>query len=198
MRHAVIVRMIYNDEEFRKRLALFAETAYRSLCKQTDKNFDVLIKCNPSHFAWVKSIGLKPFCQTVPPERDEKGRFKDFVGWDKIRELSPGDYDLYSSLDSDDFVHPEYIARVKQECDEENLHIHFQPRLYNIKTGEEKETKRKYGEKGSAFYSLYKSPYFIGCDSHLKMPQYANKSKLIDGYCWIGIHDDNDSSHMEI
>jgi predicted DNA-binding protein (MmcQ/YjbR family) len=215
--HVVITRLDYEDDsKIDSRIELYKSLTLPCLLEQTDQNFDIAVKCNPKHFEKVRQINERiiPFYIT----RKGKERIKrlynysklyiDFIEWEYVRGLKK--YNIQTSLDSDDIVEKNYIAKIKEEVGKhikeypgESLHIHFQPELVNIRTGETKKMNRRYSNKlGSMFYSLFqpgkKDYIFIGHDSHLKMMEYADRSVLIpEGYCKLSVHGDNDSTTME-
>jgi hypothetical protein len=204
MSHIVITRMLYedNDPRFEDRLALYKTLCLPRLERQTDKEFNVAVLCNKSHRNIFAKLGIIPFhLKDNWFGRVGKIGWSAFTPWENVKGLDK--YDIQSNLDSDDLVSENYIERIKKVAVGDNsLHIHFQPRLFNLHTFEEKEQKKKYNEEcGSAFYSLYqpdkKKYIYVGHDSHIRMGQYMDKSILIgEGYCWINIHGSNDSTTM--
>ena len=195
--------MLYrNKKDFLERFELYKETALFSLRNQKSKNFDIGIKCNPKHADIIKKEfpNIITFYQEGFGKRNKDGYYTDFVPWEKIRGLEK--YDIQTSLDSDDMVSEDFIKIIEDNIKEKkhSVHIHFQPVLIDNVTNEIVRMKTRYSsKKGSAFYSLYQPEdyIFIGHDSHLKMPQYAKETILIDeGEVLIVIHDKNDSSNM--
>ncbi len=194
--------MLYKEKkDFLKRFELYKKLTLNSLRKQTRQGFDIAVKCNPKHTHIVKEEfpDIITFYQTKTTTKNKYGYYVDFVGWEHIKGLDK--YKIQTSLDSDDFVSENFIKKIEDTVKGKNhsVHIHFQPTIYNIKTGEKKKMKRRYGEKGSVVYSLYNADVFIGCDSHLKMGNYAKESILIgEGYAFMGIHNNNDSSRIDM
>lgn len=201
-KHVVVTRMLYKHEfDFLKRLELYKKTAYTSLITQNNKNFDIAVLCNPEHDKHLISLGIIPFHR-------KDGHFGEktlagwhtFVDWSNIEGLEK--YYIQSNLDSDDEVTSDYVDKVQNLLyGNKRIHLHFQPKLRDYKTKEEKEMKTKYDiNRGSAFFSLYQPEeegyIYLGCDSHRDMVKYADKSILVNGFCFVNIHADNDTSSM--
>ncbi len=208
MTHVIITRMLYpeNSPAFDERLAFYRSLVLPRLKAQSVKDFDIAVLCGRYHADIFERLGLIPFHLKNNWLGQKPGKFWScFTTWDNIEGLEK--YDVQSNLDSDDLVSDKYVERIRRAVEvdggKQSLHIHFQPRLFNLLTLEEKPQKKQYGlGVGSAFYSLYqpdKTNYaYIGQDSHLRAGSYADKSILIgEGYCWIGIHDNNDSTTMD-
>lgn len=206
--HVVVSNMTYADEAaFSKRLAWYKAEVLPRLFAQTDRSFDIAIQCNPAHIDRVKEIS----CAVIPftnrnwdkPRGGERifmpSRIPKFTRWEDVVGL--GKYDIQSNLDSDDFISPEYIQRVKEEVMKSDLskplHIHFQPEVIDTRTKTTKKMRHKYGKRsGSAFYSIYQpntNDYiFVRDGSHIHMPMKFEKSVLVpEGYCWIVCNEDN-------
>ncbi len=205
MKHVVITRLLYKeDDRLLKRLELYKKYCLDSLKKQTKTDFDIAVLCNRDHSKIFKDMGIIPFhFKDNWFGQKPKKYWSCFRGWDNVEGLDM--YDIQTSLDSDDFVAPNYLETIENTIDREaegSLHVHFQPRFFNIATGEDLPQKKQYSEEtGSAFYSLYqpdKTNYvYCGHDSHLRIGKLMDKSILIkEGYCWIGVHDDNDSTRI--
>jgi hypothetical protein len=199
--HVVITRMLYKDDgRFLKRLELYKKHLLNSLKKQRRQNFDVAVLCNRRHAEYLTELGVIPFFLKDPDnlgQRDKTWHVK--VPWSEIDELEK--YYIQSNIDSDDFVSDDYIQMVQHFAEgEEKLLIQFQPSLVDYKTEVIKPMRNKYDEEnGSAFCSLYQPTednyIYIGQDGHRKMPKYANRTITIgEGYAFVGIHDDNDST----
>lgn len=203
MRHVVITRMLYReDEPFFQRLELYKAYTLKSLREQTNQNFDIAVLCSKQHAHIFRKMDIIPFFT----RSDYFGEFSQEtktwhvkVPWGEIEGLR--EYEIQTNLDSDDFVSSDYIEAVQElSHGDKSIHIHFQPTLVDIKTGEHKKMRNRYDDKtGSAFYSLYQpNPQeyiYIGIDGHRKMQQYADKTVFIgEGYAFVGIHDHNDST----
>ncbi|MDD5068069.1 MAG: glycosyltransferase [Candidatus Pacebacteria bacterium] len=208
--HVVIIRMHYqeHDKRFPWRLAYFQAMVYPRLMNQTDKNFDIAIRCNQWQEEAIKRIDPRIITfqtrnQTVR-YRMHRGKkyFYDFCKWKDVMGLRQ--YDIQTGLDSDDLVSRCFIERIKSEVNnaegKKSLHISFQPELFELKTLKTRSITTKYGpKKGSAFLSLYqpnkKNYKFIYEESHLDMWRHAKKSIIIpEGYCWATAHGLNEST----
>jgi hypothetical protein len=210
MTHIVISRMIYeeDDPKFEERLSLYKTLCLPRLRLQTEKNFDIGVLCNRKHAHFFKELGIIPFHRKDKWTGQKPDRFWScMTKWDELEGLEK--YDIQTNLDSDDLVSDRFIERIQSAVQKEidngfigSLHIHFQPRLFELHTLTDKAQRKRYDNKeGSAFFSLYqpdKENYiYIGQDSHRRMPIYMSKSILIgEGYCWICVHDNNDSTNM--
>jgi len=197
--HVVVTRLLYKDYyDFRKRLELYKETALDCLKKQTNQSFDIAVLCNPEHQEDIRELGIIPFFRKDRQLGGHVGKYwHTMTPWENIEGLKK--YKIQTNLDSDDIASADYIEKIKSIArGDKSLHIHFQPRLYNYNTGEEKKTNIRYNNSGSMFYSLYQPTgkyTYIGHDSHKEMGSYASKSILVgEGYAWLTIHDNNDSS----
>ena len=210
MTHIVISRMLYarGDPKFEERLAIYKSLYLPRLRLQSTKDFDIGVLCNKAHAHIFRDLGVIPFHRKDKWLGQKPKRFWScLTNWDEIKGLDK--YDIQTNLDSDDLVSDGFVKRiqvaVQKEIDEGHkgsLHIHFQPRLFELHTFIEKAQQKNYGSnEGSAFYSLYqpdKDNYiYVGQDSHIRIGSYMDKSVLIgEGYCWINVHDNNDSTTM--
>ena len=204
-KQVVITRMLYaeNDPKFQERLAIYRALCLPRLRNQSVKDFDIAVLCNRKHAKIFKRLGVIPFFLKKEwfGKVGETGKWSAVAKWEDIEGIKK--YDIQTNLDSDDLVSDKYVSAIQKRVGgKKSLHIHFQPRLFNFHTLEEKEMKTKYGkDRGSAFYSLYqpnKENYiYIGQGSHINMWKYASRSILLrEGYCWVGIHGNNDSTTM--
>jgi hypothetical protein len=209
MNQVVITRMLYaeDDPRFEKRLATYRAICLPRLERQTVRDFDISVLCNKAHADIFKKMGVIPsYMKDGWLGRKPNKFWSCLTTWDNIEGLEK--YDIQTNIDSDDMLAPNYIWRIRKAIEldggERSMHIHFQPRLFSFFTLEEKEQKKKYNNKeGSAFYSFYqpnkKNYVYIGETSHITAASFMDKTVLVgEGYCWIGIHDDNDSSSMNI
>lgn len=203
MTHVIITRMLYKDDnDFLKRLDLYKLYLLESLKGQTNRNFDIAVLCNRKHAPIIKELGLIPFFVGEDNFGQKDSTWHCKVKWEEIEGLDK--YDIQSNIDSDDYVSDNYVEKIQdivgKESNNKSLHIHFQPLLVDYSSGLIKKMRNVYDEKnGSAFCSLYqpnKNNYiYIGQDGHRRMQKYANKSIIIkEGYCFVGIHEDNDST----
>lgn len=203
---AFIIRFHYkeNDQRFEWRLKYFKEEVLPRIRAQTEKGFDVCVRCNPAHYEIFKNLGCKPFhvkneyANYVLSPNGMYKYFYDFVKWEDCIDLAQ--YDIQIGLDSDDLIAPNYVERIKLECarSKTSLHIHFQFEDYFLKTKTIKRHQEQYKD-GSAFLALYypdKSEYHHCYEtSHRLLHKLAAKSVYIpSGYCWATIHDKNEST----
>jgi hypothetical protein len=203
---AFIIRFHYkeDDQRFEWRLKYFKEDVLPRIRAQTEKRFDVCIRCNPAHYGLFENLGCKPFrvkneyAGYVLSENRTAKYFYDFVRWEDCTDLAQ--YDIQIGLDSDDLIAPNYVERIKLECGKSktSLHIYFQPGDYFLKTKTVKPHWEQYKD-GSAFFALYypdKSEYHHCYEiSHRLLHTLAAKSIYIpSGYCWMTIHDQNEST----
>jgi len=205
---AFIIRFHYakDDARFEWRLKYFKEEVLPHIRAQTEKRFDVCIRCNPAHYDLFDNLGCKPFrvkneyAGYVLSENRTAKYFYDFVKWEDCVNLAQ--YDIQIGLDSDDLIAPAYVERIKSECarSKTSLHIHFQPEDYFLKTRTIKPHRQRYKDGyGSPFFALYypdKSEYHHCYEaSHRLLHKLAAKSIYIpSGYCWMTIHDQNEST----
>lgn len=206
--HIIIIRFHYREDDprFGWRLSYFKAMVLPRILNQTDKNFDIGIRCNPAHAEIFKKLSDKiiPFRTKNDSARYKTGKngkkyFEDFVQWEDVIGLKK--YNIQSGLDSDDLIGPRYIEVIHSALEDaaEATHISFQPRTFNIKTLETRPMMRYHARRGSAFLSLYqpdKTNYkFIYCGSHISMWKNAKKSiTLPQGHCWATIHRINEST----
>jgi hypothetical protein len=200
-----------DDPTFDKRLEWYKDYVLPRLLAQTDPNFDIAIKCNPSHINKIQAIHERiiPFwakgwdtplpkedafiCKDLKPIR-KHDNWSDIVGLEK--------YHIQSNLDSDDFISETYIARVKEEVQKtdmlEPMHIHFQPDAIDPRKDLVRIVQKAiYGPKlGSAFLSIYQpnddNYMFVRHASHRTMPLLFKRTVLVEkGYCWIVVNGNN-------
>jgi hypothetical protein len=198
--HIVITRMLYGeDKPFFDRLKMYKKYLLKSLKNQTNKNFNVAVLCNERHRLVFVKMGIIPFyIKGGWLGQRENIYWNAKVPWNMIEGLDM--YDIQSNIDSDDYVSEEYIDIIQKHCvGDKSIHIHFQPVFHQYSTGLIKEMRSVYDENnGSAFCSLYqpdKTNYiYIGQDGHRRMQMYMDKTIVIQGHCFVGIHDKNDST----
>jgi hypothetical protein len=206
--HIIITIFAYPPgERFNNRMKLYKKWHLDSLYKQTLQNFDIGAICHPENDKHFEEMGIIPihtkdgYDGHIHPTR---GHWEYYTPWENITGIKK--YEMQTGLDTDNFLEPEYVERLYQELErlpkDEPAHIHFQPRIKNIITGQEKEMASRYGPTwGSAMFSLYqpKEPYyFIYHDSHSRMQNLFKKSVLVNGYCLVGVHDENVINDMAI
>ena len=203
MTHVVVTIMDYPDNsEFEKRIELYREMVLPRLLSQTDRNFDIAVQCHPRHKERVKQLNRRIIAFTKKPSVGMKwpwlGKWNEVDGLDK--------YDIQTSVDSDDWVSKEFVAKIHEAISKQDLtkslHISFQPELLNLETGQTKKMRTRYSPtSGSMFFSIYqpdKENYiYIGEHVHNEMQRYFSKSiTLPEGDCWMCIHKENRDSTM--
>ena len=205
--HVLIIRFHYNEDDprFEWRLAYFKAMVFPRILKQTYKDFDIAIWCNPKHDEIFKALSprIKVFHSKIDtvkykPGRNGKRYYYDFVQFEDLEGLEK--YDIQTGIDSDDLMGPNYMkisAMVMKG--EHSIHASFQPMSFNMKTLQVKPMMRYHARRGSAFLSIYqpdKTRYkFLYCDSHIGMWKHAKKSiALPAGHCYATIHDINEST----
>jgi hypothetical protein len=206
---AFIIRLHYpeNDPRFEWRLKYFKEAVLPRIRAQSDQKFDICVRCNPAHDRIFENLGCKPFhvkneySEYVLSEDGTRKFFYDFVKWEDCIGLER--YDIQVGLDSDDLIALDYIKRIKLECagSSSSLHIYFQPEEFVLETRKFRSHPERFMD-GSAFFALYfpdKSVYHHCFEtSHRKVSKLADRSvRIPSGYCWITIHDLNESSGRE-
>jgi hypothetical protein len=205
---AFIIRLHYeeNDQRFEWRLKYFKEDVLPRIRAQTEKGFDICVRCNRAHYKIFESLGCKPFhvrkeyAGYVLSENGRAKYFYDFVKWEDCTDLAQ--YDIQIGLDSDDLIAPNYVEKIKLECakSKTSLHIHFQPEDYVLRTKTVKPHRPPYRkDRGSPFFALYypdKSEYHHCYEAaHRLLYRLAARSVFISsGYCWMTIHDQNEST----
>lgn len=213
MTHAIIIRFHYkdNDPRFQWRLAYFQAMVLPRILRQTKKNFDIAVRCNPKHADIFQKMNRRIRTFTVSGEKEShiirggKKYFIDFVPWKDVIGLEK--YDIQTGIDSDDLISENFIERIENEIRQRNpnksLHVSFQPGIFNAATLQKYPMKVSYGEKkGSAFFSIYqpnkKKYIFAYEDSHLRLWKYFDKSVTIPyGYCWATVHGFNESTNAK-
>jgi hypothetical protein len=134
--HVVTTRMLYTDDnEFYKRLELYKKYTLKSLREQTNKNFDIAVLCNRKHATTINSLNVIPFFVGKDNFGQKDKTWHCKVPWTEIEGLDK--YDIQSNIDSDDFISKEYVELIQSlSVGDKSIHIHFQPVLFNHKTGE--------------------------------------------------------------
>lgn len=213
MTKAFIIRMHYpaGDTRFAWRLAYFYSMVLPRLLAQTDKDFDIWVRCRAEDDGVIRS--LHPRLQTfhVKDEAEKhvgkhgKQYFTDFVPWERVEGLPK--YDIQMGLDSDDLISPDYVARIEAEVGryamnfpDRSFHVSFQQGVFDLKKLRTGQIGVGYSpQRGSAFFALYqpnKNKYiFAYQDSHLRLWKYVSNSvTLEEGHCWATAHDLNEST----
>lgn len=208
--HAVIIRFHYEDTDprFHWRFAYFRSVVLPRLLSQTNQNFDICIRCNIWHKKLFES--LHPKIKTFHMKREvvhykkirNKKYFIDFIPWSEVVGLPK--YDIQTTLDSDDLIREDFIERIYEEVIrnglDTSLHVHFQPKTFNLKTLDQGQFPEYTRENGSAFAAIYQPDkgnqyMFINECSHLNLGlRMQNSVKIGEGYCWATIHYHNEST----
>lgn len=189
MDHAVIIRMKYapDDPRWPWRFGFFRDEVLPRLLAQTDQDFDLCIWCHREHRQALQR--LSPRVQTFAAKHP------------------PRPYHIQTRTDTDDWLEPGYIAKIKevvgQEARGQPLVVNFQPWKLDLKTGRRFRVRRRYGpEEPSMFLSLYqpdlgrnyRQVYSIRHNwMHRLFPRVIT---LPEGYCHLVIHDANGVSQI--
>lgn len=210
MKHIIITRMHYEDNNprFDWRLAHYQACVLPRILKQTKKDFDIGIWCNPNHAERIKKLSNKIITFSVKGQTSRYkvsgGRryFEDFTPWKDVMNLEK--YDVQTGLDSDDLIAPNYIEKIEEIIENnsngKSLHITFQPMIFDFRDLEVYQIGVNYNtHKGSMFFSIYqpdKQNYKFAYEySHLELGKHFNKSIIIPkGFCWLTVHYANESS----
>lgn len=186
--HAVIIRMKYppGDPRWPWRFGFFRDEVLPRILAQTDREFDLWLRCNTFHAPELRR--LHPKVQT-------------FSGT-----MPPGRYEIQTRTDTDDYLEPGYIAKIKAvvraEAQGQPLLVSFQPWKVLLATGQ-KYRQRQFGpQEPSMFLSLYQpsgpGPYVnIYATKHTLMHRFCPRVAIVpEGYCSLLIHDQNDFSKL--
>ena len=202
MNHVIITMMNYRKDhpkeskQFIDRLEIYKKTVLPRIKAQTKQNFDIAVLCDRKNAQIFKDMGIIPF----HTKDGYAGHYTDVwhfnTPWENIEGLKK--YDIQTVVLSDDLISEKYIEKIEEVIEQnkegdKSIHIQFQPRLYNLETGQEKAMSLRYSNGfSSPMYSIYQPGekyYFIHHDSHTVMPKYFDKSFLIgEGYCWLTAH----------
>ena len=93
---AFIIRFHYkqDDQRFEWRLKYFEGEVLPRIRAQTEKGFDICVRCNPVHYEIFESLGCKPFhvkneyAGYVLSENRTAKYFYDFVKWEDCVDLA--------------------------------------------------------------------------------------------------------------
>jgi len=217
--HAVIIRFHYkkDDPRFDWRFAYFKSMVLPKLLAQDNKDFDIAIWCESHHKDLFRGLSnrivtfdiRKSAKGHIRPEDKDKAKeygglyFIDFTHWEDVLRLKK--YDIQTGIDSDDLIlRHDFIDRVEEECSkaQSSLHLSFQPYAFKVSSLKTYSYALRYGTtKGSPIFSLYQPDkdryYFAYEDSHLKMGNYADESRVVpEGYCAFSVHDINESTSI--
>lgn len=201
MRHAIIIRLKYNDcEEFEWRLSFFHALCLRSLLRQKDQNFDILVLCNPEHSERIKSLShkIKVFHHDVPiagdPDYRRKGEKNSVMPFKYDL-----DYEIQTRIDSDDIVSKGFTDIIRKSFKRNPKLLCFKPMRFHLDTLKKYYTYDNY--KRSMFLSVYNPDkdsfiYEVGhCSWQHKIKEMGGQIEIIKfGYCYQVIHDFNAST----
>lgn len=205
--HIIITTFAYQPGDmFLQRMEIY-KIHLEALRRQTLRNFDIGAICHPDNDHYFNELGIIPihtkdgYDGHLHPTRRH---WEFYTPWENIEGIKK--YEVQTGIDTDNFLDDGYVERLYQELErlpkDKPAHIHFQPKLKNLITGQEKEMVSRYGKDwGSAIYSIYQPSdpyYFIYHDSHSRMNRIFPTSVLVDGYCWVGIHSQNVINDMHI
>jgi choline kinase len=208
MKTGFIIRCHYEEKDprFPWRLAYFQGMVLPRIQAQTDKDFDICIRCNPAHDELFEKMGCKPFHVKEEyvayrlSQNEHRKYFIDFVKWEDVIDLEQ--YDIQIGLDSDDLISPWLVAHVKKLCSQSStsLHISFQPEYFYIDSLKLAQHPVRYSTRnGAMVFALYypdKTKYHHCYEvSHRKLWKLAAKSVQVpSGFCWMTVHSQNEST----
>lgn len=221
MKTAFIIRLHYkkNDPKWSWRLAYFRSMILPKILAQTDQDFDICLWVSDHHLKEVKAISDR-FKFFKPMDRYKnylkqgyrhkiKKYFVDFRDYKMLVGLEK--YDIQIGIDSDDMItRDDFIERIKKECSkkpEKSLHIGFQPYIFQPSTLRTFKCPFPYHDgRGSPIFVLYQpldvdfyNTHYVFAyeDSHLKLPRYMDRKKMIgENYCCFSVHDCNASTYL--
>ena len=163
---------------------------------------DINVWCNDWQRDSLEELGVNAFNVDTKTRTNKLGYFVDFADWSKVEGLKK--YDIQIGIDSDDLITSNLVDKVKEVCSEkeQSTHISFQPIKVDLKTGKQYDMKRTYNKKGSPIFAIYqpdKENYLFAYEnSHLLMPIYFREKVFINkGYCYISVHNYNDSTTIK-
>jgi hypothetical protein len=202
-RHAIIIRLKYQDsQEFEWRLAYFQAVCLRSLLRQTDQNFDIVVLCNPIHDKRIKALSkkIKTIHYDVPISGDQ-----DYERRGEKNSVMPFnfklDYEIQTRLDSDDIISEGFTEIIHKEFkDKQKPHLLcFKPMRFDLNSLRLYYTYDNY--KSSMFLSLFNPEkdtfiYEVGHGAwKRKIKTIGGDLSIIKfGYCYQSIHDMNAST----
>jgi hypothetical protein len=213
MKTAFIIRFHYekNDPRFEWRFEYFKNEVLPRILNQTEKNFDIAIRCNSAHDNLFLNLSPRIRVFHVKNESAQyKGNyFFDFVPWSDVLDLPK--YEIQLGLDSDDLIERYYVEDIFNQIEkilmklpnDEPVHICFQPELFDVKTQRPYRMPQRYSlKKGSAFFAIFQpegtEPYrFAYEESHLTIGlHFENRLVLPSGSCFASCHEFNESTHV--
>lgn len=204
--HVIVTILFFEDDNrFNNRINIYKKEVLPRIKAQTKTNFDICVVCKKKHQDIIRSIGVIP-----ATFKDDKLNLKNLGRWGTVGEnlwdnTNLKKYHIKTRLDSDDLLAPNYIEKTLEEINkldkDKSISVTFQPRLFNLITKEDKKMRTRYSAKRcSMFSSIYKpnkEHKFLAENSHFDISKYAEQNVFVDeGYCWLGIHDKNNSTTM--
>jgi len=205
MNTTIITRFHYPEskkgsKEYKWRFNYYKDKILPKVKNQTDKDFDINVWCNDWQRESLEELGISTFQVNTKTRTNKLGYFIDFADWSEVEGLKK--YDIQIGLDSDDYITPEFIKKVKDIASNQirSTFISFQPEKVDIKTGNKYPMKRTYNHQGSPVFAIYQ-PHgdykFAYETSHLLMPKEFKNFYFVDkGYCYVSVHDYNDSTSI--
>jgi hypothetical protein len=208
MKHAVIIRLHYEPESpyWPWRRAFFEATVLPRLLAQTDRDFDIWVRCHRAHREIVQAMHpkIRTHCTDTP-------FFTATHEWEPNEDGTLGQppatpelpyYAIQTRLDSDDWVEPGYIARVKKEVRRHAaggpLVVSFQPWKFDLWSLKKYRIgKDRYHEKSpSQFLSLYQPDTENWRDvcafNHRRIWRHFPQVVMVpEGYCYLMVHGQN-------
>lgn len=201
MRHGVLIRFNYPEgDEFDNRLRMFQNIVVPAFQNQTDKEFELVILCNPVHTLLFQAMGLV----AVPAANGHTG----YVTFQPVNgQLSGGynfkNYEIQTRHDCDDLPGPGYIQRIKAECTGEAVKLlSFVPFKYDMRTGKFYGSAQRFEQQASMFLTLYKpggKPETLNVYAHKHglMGEYVRPVvRIAEGYCALVVHGGNKLTKM--
>jgi hypothetical protein len=184
MTHAMFIRLNYPEDyqSLKWRLSFFEAMVVPTLLRQTVQDFDIWVYCNMVHADRIKSMS---------------DRLKVYHGH-RTDDPAVPKYNIQTRHDSDDFLHPEYVAKTQEICrahkKETPLVVSFQPYKMDVWSGARYRHDRYNDQNTSAFQSLYipdtaKEYRHVLSFNHRQIWQtYPDVVTVPLGYVTIGIH----------
>lgn len=204
MRLAVITRIHYkaDDPRFPQRVEMYKKYTLNSLLNQTDKDFDILVWCEPHHDELFKSLSdrIKIIHADTEVRYKSNKFFVDYTPFSKVYGMDK--YEAQLGLDSDDELMPNAIKEVKEYLTGGRKAISLQPVKLDVKTGKTyKMVDYKSKGKLSPIFCLYQpdEPYLFAYEyGHFsQMPlEFKNKVYLY-GLGIMNITGENESTEIE-
>ena len=203
MTHAIVIRLKYNDcPEFEWRLSYFHAVCLRSLLKQTDQGFDIIVLCNPAHKRRIEALSdkIRAIHHDVPISGDS--RYKRRGEKNSVMPFNAKiGYDIHTRIDSDDMVSEGFTKKIRELMSGKTRPhlLCFKPMRFNLDTLRLYHTYDNY--QNSMFLSVFnpRKDTFIYEVGHVS---WKRKIKIMGGsldivkfgYCFQTIHGSNAST----